>query len=170
VRFSGLITGFHTDAHRRAFEAGRDAFLAAGGPRRCASRTKSGRPCGGWALRGQTYCTHHAPVSVRRARRLRLLSHPKTAAQAARALLREGARVQRVTWTRDRWVEGATIVLGLRDKAFMADARSLGFMLDQLSPASRDAARWAWLNLKAGRMTTDQFRDRLRWHAARDSP
>jgi len=168
MRFSGLIPGFHDPDHRRAFELGRGAFLAAGGPRRCASRTKARQACGGWALRGEDYCTHHAPVPVRQARRLRLLSCPRTAAQANRAVRREHARVQRVIWKADRWTAGQTIDLGPRDAAFRADVTGLEFNLDRFSPATLDAARWSWLHVQAGRMDRGQFRDRLRWHTARD--
>ena len=168
MRFSGLIPGFHNPDHRRAFDLGRGAFLAAGGPRRCASRTKAGLACGGWALRGEDYCAHHAPVPVRQARRLRLLSRPGTAAQANRAVRREHARVQRVIWQADRWTGGQTVTLGPREYAFEADAVAAGLSPERWAPASRDAGRWAWLQVQAGRVTLDQFRARMLWHAAKD--
>jgi len=110
----------------------------------------------------------HAPNDVRRARRLRLLSRPLTAKQAARALRREQARLQRVAWKRDRWTAGATVTLGPREDAFRADLLALGFVPSTFSPATVDAARWCWLNVQTGRATADQLRDRVRWHVLKD--
>lgn len=164
----GIIPGFHDAAHRQAFMAGRAAFQARGGQRRCVSGAKHGGRCGGWALRGQDQCRFHAPVAVRRALRLRQLFRPRSMSQAKRAAGRERARIQRIVWKRDRWALGGTVTLGERDAVFFDDMRALGFAVSRLSPASVDAARWAWLNVEAGRMTIDQFRDRVRWHAAQD--
>jgi hypothetical protein len=164
----GIIPGNHDEDHARKFFAGRDAFLAAGGPRRCSALAKHGGKCGGWALRGCPYCVLHAPNDVRRARRLRLLSRPLTAKQAARALRREQARLQRVAWKRDRWTAGATVTLGPREDAFRADLLALGFVPSTFSPATVDAARWCWLNVQTGRATADQLRDRVRWHVLKD--
>jgi hypothetical protein len=164
----GIIPGIHDEDHARKFFAGRDAFLAAGGPRRCSALAKHGGKCGGWALRGCPYCVLHAPNDVRRARRLRLLSRPLTAKQAARALRREQARLQRVAWKRDRWTAGATVTLGPREDAFRADLLALGFVPSTFSPATVDAARWCWLNVQTGRATADQLRDRVRWHVLKD--
>ncbi len=168
MRGGWIIPGIHSDAHRRAFFAGRDRYLAAGGPRKCAAHAKHGRRCGGWALRGEGYCSHHASNAVRRARRLALLRRPISAAQADRLKRRESARLQRVLWKRDRWAAGSTVTLGGRDDAFAGDLRTLGFALSDLSPATADAARWVWLHVEAGRMTLDQLRDRMRWHVALD--
>jgi hypothetical protein len=98
----GIIPGFHNAEHKQAFCVARDRWLAAGGPRRCTAQAEHGGRCGGWALRGLDYCPHHAPVSVRRERRLRMLRRPETAKQAARAQRREQARLQRIPWMRDR--------------------------------------------------------------------
>jgi hypothetical protein len=169
MRGSGLIPGFHDETHRAAFETARSRFLAAGGPRRCSARTKGDALCQGWALRGHEHCAHHAPNDVRRARRLRLLSQPKTAAQADRARRRERARIQRVIWRQDRTAPGATVALGPREDAFLADLQASVFDAASCTPATLDAARWAWLGVQAGRITVDQFRDRVRWHLAKDA-
>jgi hypothetical protein len=81
---------------------------------------------------------------------------------------REAARAQRVRWRRDRWAVGATVDLGRREGEFEADLRVLGFWLTDFSPATADAARWAWLQRSDGRMNTDQFRDRVFWHVEKD--
>ena len=168
MQYSGLRPGFHDERHRAAFVAARTRWLAAGGQARCKSRAKHGGRCGGWALRGAEYCLHHAPNAVRRERRERLLARPKRPEQADRTRRRESARVQRVAWRFDRWTAGQTIDLGPRDAAFRADVTGLEFNLDRFSPATLDAARWSWLHVQAGRMDRGQFRDRLRWHTARD--
>ena len=151
--------------------AGIHRFLAAGGPRKCGAMAKHGGLCRGWALAGHSLpqCLHHSSNEASRERRARLLARPKSPEQAARALRRERARVQRATWRRDRWAAGATVTLGPREPAFESDLRALGFDLAHLSPASADAARWAWLNVQAGRTHPDQWGDRMRWHAARDA-
>jgi hypothetical protein len=164
----GIIPGIHDEAHALAFFAGRDRFLAAGGPRRCSALAKHGGKCGAWALHGHAQCIHHVANPIRRERRLRLLHRPKSAAQLARALRREQARLQRVAWREDRWCDGATVTLGPREEAFQADILGLGFSLVAFSPATADAARWCWINVQAGRMTLPQFRDRVRWHALKD--
>jgi hypothetical protein len=164
----GIIPGIHDEAHALAFFAGRDRFLAAGGPRRCSAFAKHGGKCGGWALRGCPYCVLHAPNEVRRARRLLLLSRPLTAKQAARALRREQARLQRIAWKKDRWRDGATVALGAREEAFQADILGRGFNPVAFSPATADAARWCWINVQAGRMTLPQFCDRVRWNVLKD--
>jgi hypothetical protein len=169
LRFHGITPGFHNEAHRRAFEAARDAFISAGGPRRCASLAKHGGACGGWALRGRDHCTHHVAVSVGRERRLRLLSQAKTPAQVERAIRRDNARVQRIVWKVDRWAPGATVTLGPGEEAFEAGIAALGFQLGSLSPASADAARWGWSHVQAGRMTLEHLRGRVRWHVAKDA-
>lgn len=168
MQTSGLIPGFHSEEHRAAFCAARDRWLAAGGPLRCASRAKHGGPCRGWALRGHRYCSHHAANDVQRARRLLLLTRPKTPEQAMQARRRESARVQRLVWARNRWSPGATVMLGPREAVFDADLLGCGLPLDRFSPATADAARWAWLNVQVGRMTLEQWRGRVRWHLARD--
>jgi hypothetical protein len=165
----GIIPGLHSEAHRISFMAGRNRFFAAGGPPRCAAQAKHGGRCGAFALQRCDYCGHHAPNAVRRARRLRLLSRPKTAAQAERARRRESARVQRIIWRHDRHAPGATVTLGPRDEAFMADLQALGFNPVSCSPATMDAARWLWIGVQGGRTTFDQMRDRVRLHVARDA-
>jgi hypothetical protein len=168
MRTSGLIPGFHNEKHREAFVAARTLWLAAGGPPKCASRVKSGNACKGWAMHGYAFCRHHLPRSAQQERRRRLLTRPKTAEQGERARRREAARLQRIIWSQNRWAVGATVDLGDREDEFTADLRALGFWLTDFSPATADAARWAWLQRADGRMTTDQLRDRLRWHEAKD--
>ena len=111
----------------------------------------------------------HAPVPVRRERRLRLLARPKSAEQAARSVIREQARMQRVAWKDNRWRDGVTVTLGGREGDFMADALALGFSPLSWSPATLDQAKWGWIAVQAGRMTIDQFRQRVRYHAALDA-
>jgi hypothetical protein len=164
----GIIPGIHDERHAAAFFAGRDRFLSAGGPRRCSALNKAGNPCRAWALAGHPQCAHHAPSEVRRERRLRLLRRPNTPKQAAGALRREQARLQRIAWKADRYHGGATVTLGRREDGFQSDMHGLGFPPSGFSPATADAARWCWINVQAGRMTTDQLRDRLRWHVAQD--
>lgn len=164
----GIIPGYHSEEHRIAFESARDRWLAAGGPRRCASHRKDGNKCGGWALRGHEYCTHHVANSVQQARRLRLLSRPKTRKQAERARRREQARLQRAIWTADRWAPGGTVGLGPREDEFQIDMRALGFTPSSFSPATLDQARWAWIGATSGRRTRDELRDRVAFHVARD--
>jgi hypothetical protein len=165
----GIVPGIHDDAHRRAFLAGRARFFAAGGPRRCAALAKHGGPCQAFALRGHEHCSHHAPNRVRHSRRLRLLSRPKTAAQAERARRREHARILRIIWRRDRHAPGATVTLGPREGAFVTDLQALGFDPASCSPATMDAARWLWIGVQSGRTVADQMRERVRWHIARDT-
>ncbi len=166
MNYGSLRPGRHEKQH--LFEEGRARWLAAGGPRRCRSRNKSGNPCGGWALKGCDYCTHHAPNDVRRARRLRLLSRPRTEAQADRLRRREHARVQRTIWKRDRSAPGATVTLGEREGVFLDDVQALGFDPERFTPATLDAARWAWIQVQTKRLTWEQFRVRVSWHIARD--
>jgi hypothetical protein len=165
----GIIPGFHSEDHRAAFVAARDRWLAAGGPQRCSASAKHGGPCGAIALRGHKQCRHHVANPVRRARRLLHLTHPVTAKQAARALVREQARLVRVGWKTDRWTDGATVDLGPRENTFQADMRSFGFSPSCWSPATLDAARWCWVGVQAGRMSIDQLRARIRWHVAQDA-
>lgn len=165
----GIIPGIHDADHASAFFAGRDRFLAAGGPRRCSSLAKHGGKCGAWALRGHEQCVIHVSVPVRRERRLRLLTRPKSAKQAARALVREQARLVRVGWKADRFRPGQTVTLGPREDAFQADVDAFGFSPSCWSPATLDAARWCWVGVRAGRMSVDQLRARVRWHVAQDA-
>lgn len=164
----GIIPGLHSVEHAAAFFAAAERYRLAGGPPRCTSRAKHGGNCRALALRGYPYCAIHAPVSVRRERRLRLLRHPKTAAQAARALVREQARLQRIAWKADRWHGGQTVYLGDRDDGFLADVAASGMHPSYWSPATADAARWCWVRLKADRLNMEQFRERVRWNVALD--
>jgi hypothetical protein len=164
-----IVPGLHDERHRRAFFAGLQAFRAAGGPALCQALKKGGGPCRRWALKGHQYCQHHVSNDVQRERRQRLLMRPKTRAQRERAARREAARVQRVAWQADRWAPGSTIVLGGREAQFEVDMRGLGFAASTFSPATIDAARWAWVGMQAGRITRDQLRDRVRGHVGRDS-
>ena len=165
----GIIPGLHDAEHAAAFFAGRARLLARGGPPRCNSLNRHGGKCGAWALKGHPFCVIHAPVPVRRERRLSLLRHPKTAKQLTSALIREQARLQRVAWKVDRWRDGRTVDLGTREDAFLADVVAVGFRPSTFSPASMDAARWRWLGLQSRQITVDQFRDRIRWNVALDA-
>lgn len=165
---SGLIPGFHSEAHRAALYAGQRRFIAAGGAVRCVSKAKHGGQCNGAALQGQKHCRYHASGTVKCSRRLTRLGRLRTQDQALVAMRREAARVQRIVWRVDRWAPGATVTLGQRDAVFLTDVRRSGFDPEAFSPATIDAARWAWLHLQVGRMDQAQFRGRLAWHSGRD--
>ena len=165
---ANITPGLHDEAHRQAFFAGMRAFWARGGPALCQSLKKDGMPCRLWALRGYKFCPHHVAPSVRSERRRRLLLRPKTAAQAMRGRLREAARMQRIIWKSDRWAPGVTVILGEREDQFIEDMRGLGFLVSAFSPASLDAARWGWIGLEAGRMSRDDWRNRIRLNLAKD--
>jgi hypothetical protein len=164
----GITPGFHNEDHRKALALGRTRYLAAGGHPKCRALAKSGQPCRRWALRGEQFCSHHASPQAQRERRERLLLRPKTRAQAERAARKEAARVQRVVWRRDRWATGSTITLGAREAQFEIDMRGLGFTPWAFSPATLDAARWAWVGMEARGMTRDMLRDRVRGHVLKD--
>jgi hypothetical protein len=163
-----IVPGLHDEQHRRAFFAGLQAFRASGGPPLCQACKKDGGPCRRWALKGHRYCPHHVSNDVQRERRQRLLLRPKTRAQAERAARREAARVQRVIWQGDRWAPGSTVLLGAREVQFEIDMRGLGFAPWAFSPATLDAARWAWVGMQAGRLSPDMLRDRVRGHVLKD--
>ncbi len=160
--------GFKSEEHRLAFYAARDRYLSSGRAPRCSAKAKHGGPCGALALRGHEQCFHHVATPVRRAQRLRRLARPATAAQAARAQRRAAAALQRIAWKADRWQDGQTVTLGEREPIFQADMRALGFSPSTFSPATADAARWAWIGADAGRMTRDDLRQRVRWNVAKD--
>ena len=164
----GLIPGLHSEKHKAAWQAARRLYFAAGGPPKCTSMAKHGGPCRGAALRGHTQCRYHVASAVRREQRLARLSRLRTPEQVKRAVRREASRVQRVIWRSNRWEQGATVLLGERDVEFRTYARAAGFDPDRFSPATVDAARWAWIHVQVGRMTPDQFQARLAWHVSRD--
>ena len=164
----GIVPGIHDTEHAALFFAGRDRFLASGGPLRCSSLAKHGGKCGAWALRGHAQCIIHVSVKVRRERRRLMLTRPKSAAQLAKSLAKENARLVRVGWKTDRWRDGQTVTLGTREAAFRADIEAFGLPASGWSPATLDAARWCWVGLKAGRMSVDQLRVRVRFHVAQD--
>jgi hypothetical protein len=163
-----LVPGLRDEQHRSAFFAGLQAFRDRGGPALCQARKKDGAPCRRWALKGHQYCPHHVSNDVQRERRERLLLQPKTRAQAEREARREAARLQRIVWKADRWAPGSTCALGMREEQFEIDMRGLGFTPGSFSPATLDAARWAWIGMQAGRVSRDEVRDRVRGHVIRD--
>lgn len=163
-----LVPGLHDKAHREAFFAGARKFREAGRFRYCKATAKSGNPCRGLAMRGTEYCLFHAPADVKRERRWRRLARLRSAEEVASFNRREAVRCQREIWRRDRWAPGATIALGPREAQFQADLAGFGLNPATFSPATLDQAKWCWQNMQTGRLTRQQFADRVRWHQDKD--
>src|SRR4051794_33000312 len=121
-RIMPMLFGFIDASHQAAFESARDQHRRGGGLAKCCgAKTRNGGSCMLPPLEGQTRCLRHAgPNGARRYRDRQLQElaaghlDPAVFAKAER---RRAVNRLKYLWKKNPWVPGATIDLGIHEKA-----------------------------------------------------